>query len=530
MKFQSFWINCILFLTTDSKVDASLQEKQSALERHLIADHLNEQLFNRPGPLELIKENILEVEPKFADAVKHGCVPFHATCEDLSTSPISVTFSESTSTEVDCGSSVDSLSPFATETIDTFAQAFSEHVSVENADESHVHGVSPYQQLVQADDSKSLPVTSINDYYAQETSHKGDKVRDSYMKKQPKSNKKNKHPQNKSKKKKYKYHEYKPPGTVPQTYQAPLDERYKRLLEQQQMFLQLQVMKQNALFAALNSPKEEDVANNEANAQTTVKEQPERNTVPTSSIAVSGISQCSQLDDLRVIDLRSQLRQRGLPVSGSKAKLLERLRSYEDKKTGDKEKKSTSNATNPCATSTSPHVSSATSSAAPIATSSNQNTIMKVTTYATQNGQTFQVVQAVPNEQPQIQYQMIPESLMLGQTALQNAQMQQSIEMMNTASQNQPKQITKPIFSPEQNMFQSENTSNVGTQLPANLLQQIQYIRQLPTQSADQVQIQLNPTAIATSGGLALDNKDAKAMQRQQLSFVRPGNNKVEAS
>merc|ERR1712189_63885 len=111
----------------------------------------------------------------------------------LSTSPISVTFSESTSTEVDCGSSVDSLSPFATETIDTFAQAFSEHVSVENADESHVHGVSPYQQLVQADDSKSLPVTSINDYYAQETSHKGEKVRDSYMKKQPKSNKKNKH-------------------------------------------------------------------------------------------------------------------------------------------------------------------------------------------------------------------------------------------------------------------------------------------------------------------------------------------------
>ena len=395
------FVSCLLL---DSKVDASLQEKQTALERHRIADSLNEQLFNRPGPLELIRENILKVEPNFADAVKHGCVPFNPTCRDVSTSPVSNSNVDSPLSEVD-GSrwSLDSLSPLASDSIDTFSQAFSDHVKVENFNVNNNNVSTAVSELEDC-------IVSTSDVFTRDTG-KCERSKESLIRKQSKSSKKKQQSQNKQKIKKYKYHEYKPPGAVPATYQAPLDDRYKRLLEQQQMFLQLQVMKQNALFAAISGGTEQ-TSDDQIEMEESQTGQSELK-VPATSIPAPACSIAAALDDLRVTELRSALRMRGLPVSGSKAKLLERLKLYEDRHRAECEDRSAEAV--PFATAAVVNDSCETLPDA-IPTSACTNAFIKVTTYASQNGETFQLVQAVPNmPTSEIQYHLVPSSVVLGQ-------------------------------------------------------------------------------------------------------------------
>ena len=399
----------------DSKIDASLQGKQTSLERHRIADSLNEQLFNRPGPLELIRENILKVEPNFADAVKQGCVPFHPTCRDVSTSPLSNINVDSPLSEVD-GSrcSLDSLSPLAQDSIDTFSQAFSDHVKVDNIPTRSHDSLSASNNISSAMSELEECIISTSDSSSRDSS-KYDKTRDTSIRKQSKNIKKKLQNQNKQKVKKYKYHEYKPPGAVPATYQAPLDDRYKRLLEQQQMFLQLQVMKQNALFAAINGGNEQPVENQMETEEKPIN-QSEGKTLAT-SIPPPVLSNNAVLDDLRVTELRSALRMRGLPVSGSKSRLLERLRSYEDKRRTDNEERSVDNFTAVSCTATSAMNETSSPLHDTISSNSCANTFIKVTTYASQNGETFQLVQAVPNlPTSDIQYHLMPSSVVLETT------------------------------------------------------------------------------------------------------------------
>ena len=61
-----------LSVDTSTKVDPSLQERQRQLKRARLQDSLNEQLANRPGPLELVQSNILQPldNPELQDAIK----------------------------------------------------------------------------------------------------------------------------------------------------------------------------------------------------------------------------------------------------------------------------------------------------------------------------------------------------------------------------------------------------------------------------------------------------------------------------
>ena len=399
-------------LFIDSKVDASLQGKQTSLERHRIADSLNEQLFNRPGPLELIRENILKVEPNFADAIKHGCVPFHPTCKDVSTSPVYNANNGSPLSEVDAsGCSLESLSPLAQDSMDTFSQAFSKHVNVDNFSGCSTDAFSLGNNVSSAVSELEECINSTADVFSRDIG-KFDRSKEAVIRKQVKSNKKKLQNQNKQKVKKYKYHEYKPPGAVPATYQAPLDDRYKRLLEQQQMFLQLQVMKQNALVAAISGNGENSMDN-----QMEMEDNPTEQGITKASTPMStqALGKDSALDDLRVIELRSALRVRGLPVSGSKAKLLERLKSYEDKRRIDCREISTQNLAPSAHISTCAANESSELLTKTVTPNRCANAFIKVTTYAAQNGETFQLVQAVPNmPTSEIQYQLIPNSVVLG--------------------------------------------------------------------------------------------------------------------
>nr|SVE73500.1 EOG090X04KW [Daphnia atkinsoni] len=69
------------------KVDPSLAERQRMLKRARLADSLNDQLSHRPGPLELIQKNILHTDENVERAVKEGQISFRATCEGSAIRP-----------------------------------------------------------------------------------------------------------------------------------------------------------------------------------------------------------------------------------------------------------------------------------------------------------------------------------------------------------------------------------------------------------------------------------------------------------
>ncbi|XP_056619348.1 myocardin isoform X2 [Triplophysa dalaica] len=147
----------------------------------------------------------------------------------------------------------------------------------------------------------------------------------------------------KPKMRKLKYHQYIPPdqrvgtgggaGNTSQknnNSQTPqTDTSYSQLMEQQQVFLQLQILNQQQQLNVTNSENQVKLSG------TTPQSSPQSGTPSTnpSTPDTSPIHQAellpTNLDDLTVSVLRQQLRQRGLPVSGTKPALLERLRPFQ---------------------------------------------------------------------------------------------------------------------------------------------------------------------------------------------------------
>ena len=54
----------------DSNVDPSLASMQRKLKKAKLTDELNEKIANRPGPLELVEQSILEAEDPLKTAIK----------------------------------------------------------------------------------------------------------------------------------------------------------------------------------------------------------------------------------------------------------------------------------------------------------------------------------------------------------------------------------------------------------------------------------------------------------------------------
>ncbi|XP_042162009.1 myocardin isoform X4 [Oncorhynchus tshawytscha] len=171
----------------------------------------------------------------------------------------------------------------------------------------------------------------------------------------------------KPKVKKLKYHQYIPPDQKPEKSPPPMDSAYARLLQQQQLFLQLQILSQQK--HAHTHSQHTHSQHTQAHAhqrQPSFSYQPlhqpvqaqkqssEQLTVGSSSITTNMINSSSSspvkttysgqtsispvkpgplppnLDDLKVSELRQQLRIRGMPVSGTKTALIERLRPFKD--------------------------------------------------------------------------------------------------------------------------------------------------------------------------------------------------------
>ena len=57
------------FVSSDTNVDPSLQDRQKLLKKAKLQDNLNDRLAKRPGPLELVEGNILQTDPELKDAI-----------------------------------------------------------------------------------------------------------------------------------------------------------------------------------------------------------------------------------------------------------------------------------------------------------------------------------------------------------------------------------------------------------------------------------------------------------------------------
>ncbi|XP_056143032.1 myocardin [Lampris incognitus] len=162
----------------------------------------------------------------------------------------------------------------------------------------------------------------------------------------------------KPKMRKLKYHQYIPPdqrggsgtgggGAKPKSPSSaqPIDPAYSRLLKQQQVFLQLQILqnqqKQQLQQEQLQQPQQQLTVTPSGNTKQSVRSsgampqnpQPVPATTNHTPVDISPTHKPEllppNLADLTVSELRQQLRKRGLPVSGTKPALLQRLRPFQ---------------------------------------------------------------------------------------------------------------------------------------------------------------------------------------------------------
>ncbi|XP_050979963.1 myocardin isoform X4 [Labeo rohita] len=325
-----------MHILQEPATEGPAHDSQTKLKRARLADNLNERIALRPGPLELVEKNIIPVDSTVKEAamkVNHGKFPqqedSYAFEEDSSSESLSPDQphseeSQSSAEALTENKSSGSSSPTLTNT---------EHGS-QNKDSS---AQNQEENMTNSQETPPIPVPAIV---------------------KSKMSEKNRHKKPKDikpKVKKLKYHQYIPPDQKAEKSPPPqMDSAYARLLQQQQLFLQLQILSQQKhqqnSHSHSHSHQQQSFSYQTLNQNTLNKASSEQQSSCASSVQTSSSSSSpvkssycnpsispvrpgplpANLDDLKVSELRQQLRIRGLPVSGTKTALIERLRPFKD--------------------------------------------------------------------------------------------------------------------------------------------------------------------------------------------------------
>ncbi|XP_029441408.1 MEF2-activating motif and SAP domain-containing transcriptional regulator isoform X2 [Rhinatrema bivittatum] len=317
-----------IHFSDDLPADCEEKEKKCRL-----AEDLSVKILHRPGPLELVKKNILPLDSGIKDAVKDQ-MQLPSSSSDVFSFDDDGTSCSSSSTSPDQGfppspgpmryPSPTSSSPGLQLDLPRIPEA-SRQMAVSGSETSALAANRPMGSLpVQA--GVALPKVSAK------ASEAGKPPRQ----KKPKDMK--------PKVKKLKYHQYIPPDQKVEKSPVAMDTAYSRLLQQQQIFLQLQILNQqqqqqtfcvqtvHPLTTSLSAEQVISFAGSATAASSTINLSPSAATTattPTSPVPSKPELLPAKLDDLTVSELRQQLRKRGLPVSGTKPALLERLKPYQ---------------------------------------------------------------------------------------------------------------------------------------------------------------------------------------------------------
>ncbi|NXH38031.1 MYCD protein, partial [Dicaeum eximium] len=326
-----------MHILQDSAAEGSIQSTQMKLKRARLADDLNEKIALRPGPLELVEKNIIPVDSAVKEAIKGSDSGFprqsdaFAFEEDSSNDGLSPERPRSRGSpgpaEPAPGSKAPEPPPAGPAGAPQDRPPSADGHALDTAPGQGSQCDSPKQPAGQ--ESPTLPVPSA-------------------VKSKSSSDSKNRHKKPKDTKpkvKKLKYHQYIPPDQKAEKSPPPMDSAYARLLQQQQLFLQLQILsqqqQQQQQFSYPGMHQGQLKQSNEQMVKSSNSSSTSGNNTPLSPVKTTFSGQTcvssikpgplpSNLDDLKVSELRQQLRIRGLPVSGTKTALMERLRPFQE--------------------------------------------------------------------------------------------------------------------------------------------------------------------------------------------------------
>ncbi|XP_010595597.2 myocardin-related transcription factor B isoform X2 [Loxodonta africana] len=322
-----------MHILEETFAEPSLQATQMKLKRARLADDLNEKIAQRPGPMELVEKNILPVDSSVKEAIigvgkeddpqTQGDFSFDEDSSDaLSPDQPASQESQGSAASPSEPKVSESPSPVTANTPAQFTSvppAVPEFLKTPPADQPPTRSSAPILPTNSVSSAKPGPAL----------------VKQSHPKNPNDKHRSKKCKDPKPRVKKLKYHQYIPPDQKGEKNEPQMDSNYARLLQQQQLFLQLQILSQQQQHynyqTILPAPLKplNDKNNNSGNSalNNTTPSTPRQST----SVPVRKPGPLpSSLDDLKVSELKTELKLRGLPVSGTKPDLIERLKPYQE--------------------------------------------------------------------------------------------------------------------------------------------------------------------------------------------------------
>uniref|UniRef100_H0WMB7 Myocardin related transcription factor A n=1 Tax=Otolemur garnettii TaxID=30611 RepID=H0WMB7_OTOGA len=337
---------------TETSAEPSLQAKQLKLKRARLADDLNEKIAQRPGPMELVEKNILPVESSLKEAIIVGQVNYPKVAD-------------SSSFDEDSSDALSPEQPASHESQGSVPSPLEARVSEPLPSATSVSPTQVVSQLPTGPDSGEMlflaehpplpPPPLLPPSLTNGTSVPTAKATPTLIKQsQPKSaseksQRSKKAKELKPKVKKLKYHQYIPPDQKQDKGVPPMDSSYAKILQQQQLFLQLQILNQQQqqhynyqtilpappksageVLGSSGAPQVRSLSTNNSSSSTgTPGPSGLARQNSTSMTGKPGVLPAN-LDDMKVAELKQELKLRSLPVSGTKTELIERLRTYQD--------------------------------------------------------------------------------------------------------------------------------------------------------------------------------------------------------
>ncbi|NXR21587.1 MKL2 protein, partial [Cinclus mexicanus] len=315
-----------MHILEETFAEPSLQATQMKLKRARLADDLNEKIAQRPGPMELVEKNILPVDSSVKEAIiGKGQENYPQALDDFSfdedssdaLSPDQPASQESQGSAASPGEPKTSDSPSP---ITPNAATSTQYPPLTSPVPEFLKTPSTIEQHV----TRSTAATTLSTTTVSAAKPGPTLVKQSHPKNPNDKHRSKKCKEPKPRVKKLKYHQYIPPDQKGEKNEPQMDSNYARLLQQQQLFLQLQILSQQQQHynyqTILPAPLKYVKHCLSASSPRQNSNVPSRKPGPLPS----------SLDDLKVAELKMELKLRGLPVSGTKTDLIERLKTYQD--------------------------------------------------------------------------------------------------------------------------------------------------------------------------------------------------------
>ncbi|XP_066520591.1 myocardin-related transcription factor B [Hoplias malabaricus] len=335
-----------MHILQETAAEPSLQATQLKLKRARLADDLNEKIAQRPGPMELVEKNILPVDSSVKEAIIDGQMQYPKTLPDMFDEDSSDAFSpEQPGSQESHGSAASPGELKVMEAISPQPNTLLQQCTpVTQITGDFLKSLSTNEQSI------STPASQLQLITTSVPSKPGPTLLKQSQPKVPGDKSRSKKSKEaKPRVKKLKYHQYIPPDQKQEPSEAPMDSSYARLLQQQQLFLQLQILSQQQqqhynYQTILPAPLKPVLERKNSSATVAVNNS---NSIP-ASIVVSLPTAVppmrpnntltnrkagtlpTNLEEMKVAELKMELKLRGLPVSGTKTDLVERLKLYQE--------------------------------------------------------------------------------------------------------------------------------------------------------------------------------------------------------